>query len=331
MNKVERIKSALAGEKCDRLPYAIWSHLPHCDLDPVLLAEETYEFYKKFDIDFVKTMNNGMYPVEDFGCEADFSEITSGGVAKIAYTPIKSAADWSKIQPADVNEGAMKRELSSLKLLLDKVNGEAPVVFTVFSPITIANKISCNTLLDHIKTGDTELIHQALEIITETTMNLAREAIRLGAAGVFFATQLSSYDVTTEELYKEYGEVYDRKVLEAANEGWFNILHAHGTNIMFSLLKDYPVQVFNWHVWETLPDLDEARDLVGKTLMGGIERMDITNGDKNELHNKIYKSIKIMKGKNHILTPGCVIRYPLDDDMLSFVREAKEEIEKKMF
>ena len=175
------------------------------------------------------------------------------------------------------------------------------------------------------------MIHQALEAITETTVNLAREAIKLGAAGVFFATQMSSYDVTDEATYEEFGVAYDKKVLEAADEGWFNILHAHGTNIMFSLLKDYPVQVFNWHVWETLPDLDEARDMTGKTLLGGIERMDITNGNRNELHNQIYKSIKTMQRKNHILTPGCVIRYPLDDDMLGFVRKAKLEIESKLF
>lgn len=27
---------------------------------------------------------------------------------------------------------------------------------------------------------------------------------------------------------------------------------------MFHILKDYPVQVFNWHAWESLPALDEA-------------------------------------------------------------------------
>ena len=30
---------------------------------------------KKYDFDFVKTMNNGMYAIEDFGCTVDYSEI----------------------------------------------------------------------------------------------------------------------------------------------------------------------------------------------------------------------------------------------------------------
>ena len=67
MTKKERIQAAIAGEKPDKLPYSFWTHLPGIDLNPELLAEKTYEFYKKYDIDFIKTMNNGMYAIEDFG------------------------------------------------------------------------------------------------------------------------------------------------------------------------------------------------------------------------------------------------------------------------
>ena len=83
MTKIERAAAAVSGEKPDRVPYSFWTHLPGIDLDPVLLAEKTYEFYKEYDIDVIKTMNNGMYAVEDFGCTVDYSEIQKGGTAKI--------------------------------------------------------------------------------------------------------------------------------------------------------------------------------------------------------------------------------------------------------
>lgn len=331
MNKVERIKAAINGRECDVLPYAIWTHLPGIDLDPVLLAENTYDFFKKYDIDFVKTMNNGMYPVENFDCEVDFSDIKNGGVAKLFSTPIKDINDWKRIEPVNINKGAFGRELKSLKLLKDKIKSEAPIVFTIFSPITIANKLSKNKLLEHMELGQKNLIHHALNIITESTANLAKKAIELGADGIFFATQMSSYDVAEEKIYKEFGVKYDLKVLEAASEGWVNVLHAHGNNIMFNLLKEYPVHVFNWHAWETLPELLEARDITGKCLMGGIKRMDITNGNKNEIHNQIYNAIRLLERRKHILTPGCVIRYPLDDEILSFIKEVKIDIENKLF
>ncbi|MBF4694693.1 uroporphyrinogen decarboxylase family protein [Fusibacter ferrireducens] len=331
MNKTERIKAAINGEQCDQIPYAIWTHLPEIDLDPVRLADETYRFFKKYDVDIIKTMNNGMYPIEDFGCKVDYSEIVKGGVAKIVESPIQTPEDWNRIQPVDIEANAYGRELKSLELLLKQVNGEAPVLFTVFSPITTASKLSDGKILEHIKNGHGEVVHRALEVIAEVTKKLCQKAIEMGASGVFFATQLSSYNETTETFYKEFGEPYDLKVLEGAREGWANVLHAHGDNIMFNILKKYPVQIFNWHVWETLPDIDEAAMQLDKCLMGGLGRMEITKGNLNEINNQIYKSIKFLNGRKLILTPGCVLRYPLNEQILGYVREAKVIVERAYY
>lgn len=330
MNKRERIYAAVTGEKPDSLPYSFWSHLPGIDHDPVLLAEETYKFFKTYDIDFIKTMNNGMYAIEDFGCKIDYSEIKSGGVAKLISTPVKSGKDWGKLAVCPIDQGSLARELLSLKLLLEKVkNDNVPVLFTVFSPITTADKLSGHQLISHIAEGYGDAVKNALKVIAETTANVAQEALRLGADGVFFASQLSTYDAMTPQQYMEYGKPYDLAVLEAAKDGWFNTLHAHGNNIMFEVLRDYPVPVFNWHAWETLPELDEVRDLTGKCLMGGLQRMDITNHKKNEIQHQIYECLRLTGGRNHILTPGCVIRYPLDQEILSFVKTTKDYVESR--
>lgn len=326
MTKIERIKAAIEGRQPDSIPYAIWTHLPGMDMDPVKLAEATFDFYKKYDVDFIKTMNNGMYPIEDLGCTVDYSEIPSGGVAKLIDTPVKTVDDWSKVKAAGINEGALRRELTSLKLLLEMTKGEVPVIFTVFSPITTADKLSDKLLLEHIKNGGGRKVHKALEAITRSTCELVERAIELGADGIFFASQMSSYNIMSEELYREFGAYYDKRVI-AASKGWFNVLHAHGENIMFNLLEQYPVQVFNWHVWESLPGLEEANIMSGKCVMGGINRMDITNRNKNELQNQIYECVKLLKGRGHILTPGCVIRYPLDEEMLKYVKTIKCRIE----
>jgi uroporphyrinogen decarboxylase len=39
---------------------------------------------------------------------------------------------------------------------------------------------------------------------------------------------------------------------------WFNLVHLHGTHVMFDLVADYPAQVINWHDQETPPSLAEA-------------------------------------------------------------------------
>ena len=71
MTKKERIRAAIRGEKPDKMPYSFWTHMPGTDLDPEAISQKTYEFYKKYDFDFVKTMNNGMYAIEDFGCTVE--------------------------------------------------------------------------------------------------------------------------------------------------------------------------------------------------------------------------------------------------------------------
>ena len=90
MTKKERIEAVILGEHVDRIPYSLWSHLPGIDLDPVANAEHTYDFYKTYDVDILKTMNNGMYSVEDYGVKVDYSEIEKGGVAKSVDTPVKT-------------------------------------------------------------------------------------------------------------------------------------------------------------------------------------------------------------------------------------------------
>ena len=66
-------------------------------------------------------MNNGMYAIEDFGCEIDYSDIAKGGVAKVTKHRIHEAKDWYELKPCSVKEGSLARELKGLKLVLDKV------------------------------------------------------------------------------------------------------------------------------------------------------------------------------------------------------------------
>ena len=327
MNKKERIYAAVRGEETDRLPYAIWTHLPGIDMDPERLADETYKFFKTYDTDLIKTMNNGMYAIEDFGCEIDYSQIEKGGVAKLVSTPINSLDDFKKIKALDINEcKAIQRELYMLKLLLEKTKDEnVPVIFTVFSPFTTINKLCGNRILDYIKTGETKVIHEALKAITDLTVKLVKKVNVSGADGIFFASQMSSYDVTDEKTFREFGEFYDRQVLKTST-GMCDTIHCHGTNIMFDILKDYPVDIFNWHAWESLPSLEEAK-ATGKCIMGGLDRRDITERNFDKIRFQIQECLKTFEKKKHILAPGCVIRYPLDQKVLSYIKKTSDELQ----
>lgn len=327
MNKHEKIKRAISGEKQSEIPFSFWTHLPEADHDAELIAEATYEFYKKHDLDFIKMMNSGMYSVEDYGVKIDASEVKNGGVSKVIETPIKQYEDWANLKDISIEEGSLQRELIHLEKLLKKVNGEAPIIMTVFSPLTTADKLTQGRVREFIEQDKEGLFKRALEKIAKITGEFAEKAIEMGADGVYFATQLSSYDILTEEEYKEYGVPYDLKVLEKADKGWFNTIHVHGNNIMFDVVKDYPVNVFNWHVWESLPELKEGIDFIGKCVLGGVVRPDITDDQRNNLRHQIYRSVMESQGKHLILSAGCTVRHPFSDETIHFIKRVKAEAE----
>ncbi|HWR11301.1 MAG TPA: uroporphyrinogen decarboxylase family protein [Rectinemataceae bacterium] len=330
MEKIERAKKALQGEAVDRVPYSIWTHFPIVDLDAAGLAKSTMAFYREYDLDFVKSMPNGMFSIEDYDCGCDFSEVPKGGVAKTTKLAVTKPSDWARLSDLDVEKGALGRELRSLKLILDELHGEAPVIATVFSPLTTALKLSGPNLMAHIRT-DPEKVKAGLEILTATTVRFAERATEMGCAGIFLASQMAQRGRMNEAEYREFGVPYDLKVFEAVKaNSWFNIMHIHGDEILFDLLKDYPAQGISWHVWETAPTIGEfvAAD-TGKCLVGGLRRFKITEGELPEIAKDISETIRQTGGRRLFLAPGCEIRAPYNAAAFEFIKRAIAETASK--
>ena len=64
-----------------------------------------------------------------------------------------------------------------------------------------------------------------------------------------------------------------------------------------------------------------------KCVMGGIARMDITHNNRNPLRHQIYRSITESGGKHLILTPGCGIRHPFEEETIRYLQKVKIETE----
>lgn len=318
MNKIERVRAALAGDAVDRLPYGFWTHLPGIDLDPERLAAATAVFARRHDLDFVKSMSNGLYCVEDWGCVCDYSEIERGGVARVTLPAIREAADWLRLTEVDVGVGAFGRELRHFAGLAALVGPDVPVLATVFSPLTIAGKLSGGLHRRHLAESP-ELLAAGLETITRVTCRFAEAALARGCAGVFFAIQEASREVMDGAAYSRFGEPFDRRVLAAAGAagGWFNVVHMHGDDILFDLLKDYPADALNWHIGETPPTIADYRAGGGRrAIVGGLQRSHITQGDLAAIRADIDVALTETGSRGLIVAPACVIRHPVDDAVL---------------
>lgn len=325
MNKLERVRAALRIEPVDRLPYSFWTHFPLTDLDPDALAEATIDFVQELDLDFVKTMPNGQFCTEDWGAVSDFSEVARGGVAKVVKTAVSAPEDWLKIGRLDPRRGAFGRELRHLEKVCAALAAERAVLATAFSPLTIAQKLAGSAYREHLASHPKE-VAQALANIATTMADFVRVALDAGCCGVFFATQESSTQCVAERTYREFGVPFDQTVLAASRGGWFNVIHMHGEDVMFDLLKEYPVTALNWHIGETAPRLaDYAVQPDRKPVVGGLRRMALTEGDLAAIRSDITGAMSATGGRGLLLGPACVIRHPVDRGIL---KSAIEEIKR---
>lgn len=323
MDKTARVRAALGGEAVDRPPYGFWTHFPGTDLDPDRLAETTARFAREFDLDFVKSMPNGLYCVEDWGCVCDYDEVAKGGVAKVVSYAVTEPGDWTRLGRLDVTAGAFGRELKHLRQVIDLVGDETPVLATAFSPLTIAQKLSGGGHRAHMQAAP-EQLKQGLEVIAAVTVEFVHRALGLGCAGVFFATQEASFDNMGEATYAAFGRPFDEPVLAAmAAGGWFNVLHMHGDNVMFDLLKEYDISTLNWHVGETPPSIRDYREGGGrKPIVGGLQRRHITNRDIEAVLIDLRRTLDETGGRGILISPACVIRHPVDAATLGATAEA---------
>jgi uroporphyrinogen decarboxylase len=325
MTKSERLMAAIRGEEVDRPPVALWRHFPGDDQRPEDLAEATVAFQRRYDFDFVKVTPASSFCLRDWGAEDRWMGTMEGTRDYVSY-PVRSPDDWLKLHPLDPGQGALGAQLRCLDLIARELAGETPFIQTIFNPLSQAkNLVGPDRLAVHLRQYS-DAVHAGLEVITETTRRFIGVAREKGIAGVFYAVQHACYGVLSEGEYDAFGRTYDLRVLEAAQGLWLNVLHLHGTDVMFDRLADYPVQVINWHDRETRPTLAEAQQRFGGAVCGGLQRWEVVvRGTPDRVRDQAADAIAQTGGKRFILGTGCVTPIVAPTANTCAVRESVEE------
>jgi uroporphyrinogen decarboxylase len=320
----ERIERALRLDETDRLPWGFWWHFPNRDRSPRRLAELSLALQRRLDTDFIKLSPYGLYSVVDWGVSLD---VRGGKLTPVqADYPIMQPGDWRKLRPIPPDEGEYMIVLEAQRLTLAARTDDAPLVQTVFSPLTSCLKMAGrDTLLRHIA-EDPAAVHAGLAVVTETTRRFAIASVTRGADGLFFATQLANRGALTPEQYTEFAKPYDLDVLEAVRgRSWFNIFHLHGPNIMFDEVLDAPVQAFSYHDREFGPPLRELRQRTSRCLIGGIDRGELlVRGTPEAVDSQVRDAWEQVDRRGLILGPGCVANVEASEANLQQLRSSVE-------
>jgi len=323
MTKEERIRAAFKRVALDRVPVALWRHFPGDDQNPERLAQATLAFQERFDFDFIKVSPSNAFCAADWGSKTIYRGSENGTREYIEYA-IKEAEGWQRLKPLDVTRGVLGGQLKCLRLLHREIGRRVPFIQTVFNPLMVAKYLAGPEFIVHLRRYPQEF-ESALSVIGETMSDFAREAIRAGADGIFLAVQHASYDLLSESEYRQFGTPYDLQILEAASDGWFNLLHIHGQKIMFDLLSNYPVQAVNWHTRTTPPTLREAQGRFSGALVGGLGRWDpLVYGSPEDVKAQVKEAIAQTEGRGLIIGPGCVVPITAPEMNIRAAREAVE-------
>lgn len=306
MIKRELIESVIAGEPVTRIPCMFWQ-APSMYTCPEEQAEKTAAFYEHHDSDIIKINNIPPIPVSSTG----------------RHMPDEK----TDLSMGSVNHGPLHQQLQVLKSFIPMKKDSAPVLFTVLSPLS-----SAAAMFPHLLTDASVSPSQKEELLTdisERTCSLVRTAVEAGADGIFFITTLASYDALSPSLYRKYGFPYDIAVL-SSSPGWCNILHAEGKEIMFPLLRKYPVQFITRNAPDSLQGLKEMAALSQKSIIGGLSLDSLSQDRRDYLEHEVYMALKETQGKRLIISPGTAFPDSITQETTTWLKHMLSEFEHKL-
>lgn len=328
MNKRERLEKTIAGEATDRVPVALWRHFPGDDQRAADLAQSVVEFQRTYDWDLVKVTPASTYCVLDYGVQDEWRGAIEGNREVTKYV-VKRSLDWTELRVLDPLRGELGKYLECLRMVTDGLTDsshEAPVLATIFSPLSHAKKLAGQELLLRQLRTHPDRLRSGLNSITESVLRFIDALRRLPIAGIFYAMQHASFDIMSQAEYEAFGVPYDLKILESLpDKWWLNMLHLHGDAPMFELVSSYPAQVLNWHDRHTKPDLPQGKTLFRGAVCGGLAQWeDLHQGTPASIGNTARDSIAQTAGRRLILSTGCVM---LVTTPLSNARATRQVVE----
>ena len=298
---------------------SFWRHVPDVDHTAAGLAEAMLAFQRKWGLDFVKVMSSGVYCVEDWGCRVAYQG-SPNGAKQCTEHGVQERKDWARVRPLDEGAGALGRELEAVRLVARGRADDAPILHTLFSPLTVARKLAGDRMVADLR-AEPAAVEPALDAIADTMARHARAALDAGADGLFFATQAAVPDVLTEEETTRFELPRMRRILDAVGDrSALTLLHVHGRDVYFDRAAALPVHAMNWHDRLTTPRLGDGHRRFAGAVVGGLsEHRTLQAGPPDAVAAEVRDAIAQTGGRGVIIGPGCVLPLATPDAHLAAV------------
>ncbi|MCK5674716.1 MAG: hypothetical protein KAH95_15155 [Spirochaetales bacterium] len=288
MTKIERIDSILNGNKPDRAPVSMWYHYGSQFLTGDKYAEIVMAYYKYYDFDWLKVMNDYFYPMPK-----DMYEL-------------KSKEDLKLLKPFDIYDSEWKEQLKALKIINAELNGKAYFCDTVFDPYQELQRSPVGEHLPILMKEEPEAVLKALSIVTDNVIEYAKESIKAGSAGIFLSVLASSDQLSREDFLK-FEKPFAMRVFDAVKDlGVMNTAHIHGHSIYTKDILDFPVSIMSWEDRVSgNPSLSEMKEEFKGCVMGGLDNTSMTRKTTAYLINNTREGMTMGGDSRFFLANGC--------------------------
>lgn len=324
MNKTERFRAMLQGYPVDHVPAGFWFHFEAPFHGGQAMAQRHIDYYRRTDLDILKVMNDSGYgPIGSF--------------------TVHRPADWAALEPTPLSEAHFQSHMEGLAGIVAALQGEAPIITTVFNPYHEAVMILHRSdparypseeaayagLREHLRLDPVPVL-QAMQVITDDIVRFYRACVtEIGIDGIYYSAKGGERAAMSDEEHARWLKPYDLQVLSGVGEvAEYLVGHFCGKGINLERFVDYPVHLANWAHQSNNPTLRQGKAILGGvSILGGLdERGPLVHGPREALQAEIETVLAEMGAQGFMLGAGCTVPGDVDLDNLVFAREYIAEL-----
>jgi uroporphyrinogen decarboxylase len=295
LNHKERVDRALLGQDVDRPPFTFYHHFkrPTARLE----AQDHLAFHRLYKTDIVKVMNDFDYP-----------QSTTG--------------NWYELQTLD---SPFPGQLDTLRIVRDGLGGDAYFIDTIYGPYMTAMilfqsqpQFASQGKSEEVKDEQIQSLHEfqkanpdgwhdALEAITQSTINHIQHIKEIGASGALVSVFNAESKFGSVADYEHYTRPYDKRVFDALADTKLTVLHLHYLEGPYiDQFKDFNAPVIQYSVKTSGIPISEIRAQFSQPIAGGVDEIDYEKLTTEEIREQ-WKEAREQAGAKYIAAPGCSV------------------------
>jgi uroporphyrinogen decarboxylase len=282
-----------------------------------------------YDLDFLKIMDDNRYP----------RTATKSGV-------IGDVTDLDKLVVLNGDEDSFGRQLELIGALAQRFGGEVAMSTTIFNSWTTLRNLlvpdsgvhgppRLETETDPRDATLTRFLHEApealrraLDVISESTANFARDCIEAGADGIFLSVRDDWVDCDENGAgtYDRLVQTGDRTILAGADRGRLNMMHVCGKAIDFGRFCSYPVHVINWADRYAGPPIKDVIATAKPAICAGLDNLGtMVRGTPEDCAAQVADALAQAGDRAIMIAPGCTFDpHAVPAENLHAIRSAVE-------